>query len=205
MQKPLQNDSQLVSFLSEHFAPAGAELIPFTGANLTINATFLQDIENPVNREFVQQIIDRWPNLTRTYNESTICDSCQSSFIPVKRPFVIAGGRFREAYYWDSYWIVQGLVRTGGSFTDISRNQVENFLDNIETFGFVPNGGRKYYLNRSQPPLLAQMVRVYVDHTGDTSILERALPLLITEHDFFQQNRSVSVTVSGNTYTLQRY
>lgn len=32
-----------------------------------------------------------------------------------------AGGRFREPYYWDSFWILLGLLRTGGSFTQISR------------------------------------------------------------------------------------
>ena len=26
-------------------------------------------------------------------------------------------------------------------------------MDEIERFGFIPNGGRIYYLNRSQPPL----------------------------------------------------
>lgn len=204
LEKPLKNDSQLHNFLSEYFAPPGAELIPLTGTNLSVNPTFLQHIHNPIIGEFVQQIVDRWPNLTRMYNESTTCDLCQSSFIPVKRPFVIPGGRFREPYYWDSYWTLQGLLRTGGSFTTISRNQVENFLDSIETFGFVPNGARKYYLNRSQPPLLSQMVRIYVNHTGDTSILDRALPLLAAEHDFFQQNRSVAVVVGNETYVLQR-
>lgn len=34
---------------------------------------------------------------------------------------VVAGGRFREPYYWDSFWILEGLLRTGGSFTEISR------------------------------------------------------------------------------------
>lgn len=172
---------------------------------MTTDPTFLLDVPSPINREFVQQIVDKWPNLTRTYNTSALCASCESSFIPIERPFVIAGGRFREPYYWDSYWILQGLLRSGGSFIGISKNQLENFLDNIENFGFVPNGARKYYLNRAQPPLLAQMVRLYSDYTGDTSILERALPLLIREYDFFQQNRSVSVNAGGKTYTLQRY
>ena len=26
-------------------------------------------------------------------------------------------------------------------------------MDEIERFGFIPNGGRIYYLNRSQPPV----------------------------------------------------
>lgn len=28
----------------------------------------------------------------------------------VPHPFIVPGGRFREFYYWDSYWIVQGLL-----------------------------------------------------------------------------------------------
>lgn len=195
-----------MNFLSAHFSPAGAELIPLTDANLTINATFLTTMNNPINEEFVQVVISKWEDLTRMWNETSVCAECQSSFIPIKRPFVVAGGRFREAYYWDSYWILQGLLRTGGSFTQISRNQIENFLDNVENFGFVPNGGRKYYLNRSQPPMLTQMVRIYVEYTGDTSILTRAVPLLIAEHDFFVQNRSVSFDLAGTnkTYTLNQ-
>lgn len=205
--KPIQNGTELIDFLSTHFSPAGAELIPLTDMNFTTNATFLTSMNNPVNEEFVETVMLKWENLTRIWNESSLCPECQSSFIPIKRPFVIAGGRFREAYYWDSYWILQGLLRTGGSFTQISRNQIENFLDNVELFGFVPNGGRKYYLNRSQPPMLPQMVRIYVEYTGDSSILTRALPLLMKEYDFFERNRSVSFSIDGTdeTYTLNQY
>jgi alpha,alpha-trehalase len=28
----------------------------------------------------------------------------------------------------------------------------------VDAFGFVPNGNRRYYLNRSQPPFLTAMV-----------------------------------------------
>lgn len=171
-----------------------------------MNPTFLQYMNNSVNEEFVEEVISKWGNLTRVFNETSICPKCESSFIPIKRPFVVAGGRFREAYYWDSYWILQGLLRTGGSFTQISKNQIENFLDNVEHFGFVPNGGRKYYLNRSQPPMLPQMIRIYIEYTGDSSILTRALPLLMKEYEFFEQNRSVSFTIdkSNTTYTLNQ-
>lgn len=30
--------------------------------------------------------------------------------IYVPNPFIIPGGRFREFYYWDSYWIIRGLI-----------------------------------------------------------------------------------------------
>jgi len=36
----------------------------------------------------------------------------------------------------------------------------------------IPNGGRRYYLNRSQPPLFIQMVKKYVDVSGDTDFVK---------------------------------
>lgn len=69
----------------------------------------------------------------------------------------------------------------------------------------MPNGARIYYLNRSQPPLLAQMVKIYVQHTNDTDILERALPLLVKEHEFWMTNRTVEVYINNETFLLNRY
>lgn len=202
--QPLSNNSALQDFLRANFAPAGGELIAVPSNQLQTNPTFLQKLNDTVITQFVQKVIAIWPDLTRSYVGGGNCTGCVDSFIEVNRTFVVAGGRFREPYYWDSFWIVEGLLRTGGNYTGISKNTIENFLDFVEQFGFVPNGARLYYLNRSQPPLLSQMVKVYIDHTSDTSILTRALPLLIKEHSFWTTNRSVSVTKDGKTYTLQQ-
>jgi len=72
----------------------------------------------------------------------------------------------------------------------------------VDQFGFVPNGARIYYLNRSQPPLLTQMVKNYIKFTNDTQILDRALPLLIKEHNFWLNNRTIQITANGCTYSL---
>lgn len=32
------------------------------------------------------------------------------SLVYLPNPFIVPGGRFREVYYWDSYWIVKGLL-----------------------------------------------------------------------------------------------
>ena len=32
------------------------------------------------------------------------------SLLPLPHPFFIPGQRFRELYYWDSYWVVKGLL-----------------------------------------------------------------------------------------------
>ena len=205
---PLSNSSELQAFLAEYFAPAGGELEEVPRSELTTEPTFLTKVSDPVIREFTGKVIDIWPDLTRRYAGPGAgnCSTCANSFIPVNRTFVVAGGRFREPYYWDSYWIIEGLLRTGGSFVQIARNIIENFLDLVETIGFVPNGARVYYLNRSQPPLLTLMVKTYVDYTNDTSLLDRAVPLLLREYTFWTTNRSVEVPApNGKTYTLHRY
>ena len=37
----------------------------------------------------------------------------RSSLIPLPHPYVVPGGRFREVYYWDSYFTMLGLVESG--------------------------------------------------------------------------------------------
>lgn len=201
----MTNSSELNAFLAANFAPAGGELEEVPKSELETKPAFLEKLDDVVIKEFVGKVIDIWPDLTRRYAGPGNCTECANSFIPVNRTFVVAGGRFREPYYWDSYWILEGLLRTGGDFIKISKNIVENFLDFVETIGFVPNGARIYYLNRSQPPVLTLMVKTYVDYTNDTSILKRALPLLIKEHEFWTKNRTVSVKAkNGKEYKLNR-
>ncbi|TDZ31228.1 Trehalase [Colletotrichum spinosum] len=201
--KPLRNNTELNDFLRANFAPAGGELKEVPKDQLQTDPKFLDKINDTVIKEFTTKVIDIWPDLTRTTAGGN--DSFPNSLIPLNRTFVVAGGRFRESYYWDSFFILEGLLRTGGSFVEVSKNMIENFLDFVERFGFVPNGGRIYYLNRSQPPLLAQMVRLYVEYTNDRSILDRAIPLLIKEHDFWTTNRTLEVSKNGMTYRLNHY
>jgi hypothetical protein len=49
------------------------------------------------------------------------------------------------------------------------------------------------------------MIRVYVEYTNDTSIIVKALPTLVEEHQFFMNNRTVDVEADGETYTLNHY
>ncbi|KAJ1950024.1 hypothetical protein IWQ62_006641, partial [Dispira parvispora] len=81
-----------------------------------------------------------------------------------------------------------------------------NFLSIVKEKGFVPNGARVYYLNRSQPPLLTQMVRLYFDKTGDYEFLLEALPTLEREHYFWEDQRTVTIDGNdGKKYKLAHY
>ncbi len=79
-----------------------------------------------------------------------------SSKIPLPQPYVVPGGRFREIYYWDSYFTMIGLVRDGES--QLASDMLANFAHLIDSIGFIPNGTRDYYLTRSQPPFFSLMV-----------------------------------------------
>ena len=72
------------------------------------------------------------------------------------RPYVVPGGRFNEMYGWDSYFIELGLLRDGE--IGLAQDMVDNFLYEIRNYGKILNANRTYYLTRSQPPFLTQMV-----------------------------------------------
>ncbi|MGC1548130.1 MAG: trehalase family glycosidase [Rhodanobacter sp.] len=76
-------------------------------------------------------------------------------------PYIVPGGFFNEMYGWDSYFIVLGLL--ADHRTVLARGIVDNFLFEIEHYGAVLNANRTYYLSRSQPPFLTEMIRAVLD------------------------------------------
>ena len=40
---------------------------------------------------------------------------------------------------------------------------IDNFITMIDSYGFIPNGFRIYFLNRSQPPFFSLMVKELVE------------------------------------------
>jgi alpha,alpha-trehalase len=119
-----------------------------------------------------------WPVLTRVADRP----DPHSSLIPLPSPYIVPGGRFREVYYWDSYFTMLGLVESGR--TDLVRHMLDNFAHLIRTVGHIPNGNRTYYLSRSQPPYFAAMVGLYATAT-DTAQALRYLDALEAEHAFW--------------------
>ena len=74
--------------------------------------------------------------------------------------FVVPGGRFNELYGWDSYMESLGLIENGR--VDLAKSMVINFMFCIKHYGKILNANRSYYLGRTQPPFLTDMVmRVY--------------------------------------------
>jgi alpha,alpha-trehalase len=104
------------------------------------------------------------------------------SLLPLPKPYVVPGGRFREVYYWDSYFTMLGLNQAGK--TQLVRDLTDNFAFLIGRYGFVPNGNRSYYLTRSQPPFFARMVALLAADQGN-GVLLRYRPALEREYRYW--------------------
>jgi alpha,alpha-trehalase len=90
--------------------------------------------------------------------------------------YVVPGGRFNEMYGWDSYFIEVGLLHDGQ--VALAKDMVDNFLYEVREYGKVLNANRTYYLTRSQPPFLTEMVLAIYRRTQDRAWLEEAMPAI---------------------------
>jgi alpha,alpha-trehalase len=107
---------------------------------------------------------DLWEELKRTPDVSG------GTLIPLPHAYIVPGGRFREIYYWDSYFTMLGLQVC--KRTAQIEDMVENFAYLINKLGFIPNGNRTYYLGRSQPPFFALMVNLLSEEKGADTLLK---------------------------------
>ncbi|GAB3575053.1 alpha,alpha-trehalase [Spirosoma luteolum] len=134
-----------------------------------------------------QHLVDLWPVLTRPAAPKTKPGETTGSLIPLPKSYVVPGGRFGEIYYWDSYFTMLGL-QASGQTTQI-RNMIDNFAWLIDTFGFIPNGNRTYFLGRSQPPFFSFMVNLLSEVQG-RRVLIRYLPQLEAEYAFWMDGKA---------------
>lgn len=118
-----------------------------------------------------------------------------SSLIPLPNPYIVPGGRFREIYYWDSYFTMLGLKESGE--TAIIESMIKNFAYLVDTYGHIPNGNRTYYVSRSQPPFFAMMVELLASIKGSTAYTT-FLPQLEKEYNYWMEG--ATKTTVGKTY-----
>ncbi len=113
-------------------------------------------------------------------------------------PYVVPGGRFNEMYGWDSYFIQIGLLRDGQ--VSLAKDLADNFLYEINHYGKILNANRTYYLTRSQPPFLTQMLLGVYRRTHDRQWLRASVPAIEKYYRYWTSEPHVT-PVSG----LSRY
>ena len=164
----------LKAFLEEHFEEEGSDLKAWIPVDFTDTPAKLNRIMNDTYKHFAMDLNSLWLQLGREVDPNVTEHPERHSFVTRRYPFIVPGGRFRESYYWDSLFIVQGLLAC--EMDQTSKFIILNLLDDVENFGFVPNGGRVYYLDRSQPPVLSEMILEYIkyrrnDHDSEDDLL----------------------------------
>lgn len=110
-----------------------------------------------------------------------------SSLIELPNSYIVPGGRFREVYYWDSYFTMLGLVESGRE--QLAENMVNNLAFLVRTYGLIPNGNRTYYLTRSQPPFFSCMLQLLMDvrKASADSLLKANKDVLEKEYAFWMK------------------
>ena len=178
--RPRFAPSAILARYAEASKSASFNLRTFVDSNFELPQLVGGDFHSDAAQTMEEHIQALWPVLTRSPDTA---DS-RSSRIRLPNAYVVPGGRFREVYYWDSYFTMLGLVESGR--TDLVKDMLDNFEHLVTTIGHIPNGNRTYYLGRSQPPFFAAMVGLYARATDTTQAL-RYLDALEREHAFWME------------------
>lgn len=107
----------------------------------------------------------------------------EQGLLYLPRPYVVPGGRFNEMYGWDSYFIQLGLLRDND--VALAKDMADNFLYEIRNYGKILNANRTYYLTRSQPPFLTQMLLGVYQRNKDRKWLADAVPAIESYYRFW--------------------
>lgn len=155
------------------------DLKQFVLENFSMPPNFGSEYKSDLSKSVAENINNLWQMLTR---EST---NEISSLINLPNRYIVPGGRFREIYYWDSYFTMLGLKEDGR--IDLIEDMVNNFAYLINKVGHIPNGNRQYYISRSQPPFFALMVQLLADTKNDINIYCQYQQELEKEYSFWME------------------
>jgi alpha,alpha-trehalase len=170
----------------------------FVLAHFTIPAPAVDKFESNIQAGTTAHIHQLWDRLTRPADEAIPYDSR----VPLPKPYVVPGGRFREIFYWDSYFTMLGLLESNRP--ELVRDMIDNFAYLIDEFGYIPNGNRTYFLSRSQPPYFALMIGLLAEVDGPDT-LTKYLPQLQREYEFWMDDAGdITKPTSRRTVRLSR-
>ena len=123
-----------------------------------------------------------WPKLER-YNPKD-----QDSLIGMPKPYLVpsyAEGHefdYNELYYWDSYFMIQGLLDE--EHKELVMGILEDFIHVFKRFKIIPNGSQMYYLSRSQPPFLSSFIfDLYAAYDLDKKWLKEKMAVAQAEYE----------------------
>ncbi len=143
-----------------------------------------QQFDGPINVE--GYIESGWKKLECS------ADDDRGSLLALPNKYIVPGGRFKEQFYWDSYFIMLGLA--ADNKWEMIEGMIENVAHMIDRFGFVPTANRTYFISRSQPPFFASMIELLATKKGDEFVI-KYLPYLVSEYEFWMKGSYESIAI----------
>lgn len=144
---------------AKNFADKGKGIASKSKARLL---SFRQDVELTPDEVKVARdyIAAYWPKLERYHPKD------DESLLGVPKPYLVpsyaeeAGFDYNELYYWDSYFMVQGMLGEpkGDAHKELVMGILEDLLSLFTRFKVIPNASRTYLMGRSQPPFLTTFI-----------------------------------------------
>ena len=104
-------------------------------------------------REYIAKY---WVNLERFHPKD------DESLFGLPNPYLVPAYEeghdfdFNEMYYWDSYFMVQGMLDQ--KHKDLVIGILDNLIHSQKRLGVIPNASRTYLTGRSQPPFLTSYI-----------------------------------------------
>lgn len=122
-----------------------------------------------------------WPKMQRFHPED------DESLLGVPKPYLVpsysesTGFDYNELYYWDSYFMVQGMLDE--QHQELVSGILEDLMALFKRFKVIPNASRTYLTGRSQPPFLTSFIfDVYEAFDLDKDWLKEAIMLAKQEY-----------------------
>ena len=138
----------------------------------------LQPQDVAVAREYIAAY---WKKLERYHPEA------DETLLGLPHPYLVPAYEeghafdFNEMYYWDSYFMVQGML--DAEHQELVEGILENLIFMQKRFKIIPNASRTYLMGRSQPPFLTSFIfDVYEAYGKDRQWLEERIAVAHDEY-----------------------
>lgn len=127
------------------------------------------------------EYIDRyWKKLERfsPHDDGTLVGLPRPYFVPSVDSGT--GHHFEEIYYWDTYFIAQGLLGTHREH--MVRGLCDDLLALMTRFHIIPNSNRTYHTAHSQAPFLTSMIMLVYQIERNKRWLDNAMSIAKEEY-----------------------
>lgn len=129
-----------------------------------------------------QYIADYWSKLERYHPKD------DESLLGLPKPYLVpsysekTGFDYNELYYWDSYFIAQGLLDL--DHEKLVSGILEDLMALFTRFKVIPNASRTYLMGRSQPPFLTSFIfDIYEAYSPGKDWLRQAMSVATQEYE----------------------